>query len=227
MATEVANTTDAPGNNVYFIVLNTACLVFDFADNTFKLLSAPPTTPYVAATEKTTGGGVNESRYVADINLANINNTPAIGVYIIEAYRRLGESPAIATDLFLGSVEVRVALGNLAAAGSPGTVVNGYVLKCAFNVTSTAGNAIECVAWAEFQGNVVALDPADDCAFDLFQFGGSVSALGGPTTPIAPNTGTNQFEDTVSGLTLVAETSYALQATATSIAYSAKITGSL
>lgn len=214
MATEKLKGTDAPGNNVYFVVWNAAGQVLDFSDNTFKALGSA-TTPYVAATEVANRGGVDESGYEASLDLANVNATPAIAVFEVEVYRRLGGSPAVATDVCLGNGEMRVALSSIVLHGSPGDIIPGYVVKCAFNVTSTAGNEIELVAWAEYQGNVVDLDPADDCSFDLFQFGGGVSSLGGPTTPVNPNAVTNQFEDTVAGLTLVAETSYSLQATAT------------
>lgn len=214
MATEVLNTTDAPGNNIYFVLLNSACLVFDFADNTFKLLSAPPTTPYVAATEKTTGGGVNESRYVANLDLAHVNNTPAIGVYTVEAYRRLGGSPAIATDICLGSQEIRIAAGSLVVSGSPGDIAPGYVVRLGFNVTSTEGDEVQLYAWVERFGQPVTLDAGDECTFDLFEHTSGISAFGGPTTAVNPST-INQFEDVVDGLELNDDVEYLLKATVT------------
>lgn len=166
MATEVLQTTDAPSNNVYFALWNTSGNVFDFADNTFKALSAPPTTPYVAATENTGQGGVSESGYRASVNLANVNNTAAAAAYIVEAYRRLGGSPAIATDVLLARGEIRVAGGELVTGGSSGT---GYVVKVGMAVTSTAGDLVKVWAWVELHGQPVTLDGT--CVFECFEAG--------------------------------------------------------
>ena len=48
--------------------------VFDFSDNTFKALSAPPTTPYISATEYADLGGA-DSGYSADVDLSLLNST--------------------------------------------------------------------------------------------------------------------------------------------------------
>lgn len=173
MATEVLQTTDAPGNNVYFTLWDTSGNVFDFADNTFKLLSAPPTTPYVAATENTGQGGVNESGYRASVNLANVNSTPAVAAVIVEACRRLGGSPALTTDLMLARSELRIANGTIATGGGPGDVLSGYVVKVGMNVTATIGDYAQLYAWVEYNGQPVVVDGT--CVFSCFEYGATVA----------------------------------------------------
>lgn len=193
MATEKLNETDAPGNNVYFVIWNAAGEVFDFNVGVLDFVAlGSALTPYLAATENTGRGGVDESGFSASLDLAMINSTPAIAVFVVESYRRLGLTPAITTDVMLGDGELRVAAGSLIAGGSPGDIVPGYVIRVGMNVTSTLGDVVQLYAWAEFNGQPVTLDPADTCVFDCFEFDSAIQ-LWDSTTPVNPSSN-GQFE---------------------------------
>ena len=209
MATEVLQTTDAPSNNVYFALWNTSGNVFDFSDNTFKALGSA-TTPYVAATENTNQGGVNESGYRASVNLANVNSTPAVAVYIVEAYRRLGGSPALTTDVMLARTEMRVANGTIVAGGGPGDVLTGYAVKVGMNVTSTAGDEAQLYAWVEFNGQPVIV--SGTCVFSCYEYGGTVAQW---TESGVANNAIGQFETVKATPNFNDDVKYLLQAAIT------------
>lgn len=179
MATEVLQTTDAAGNNVYFAIWNTSGNVFDFNDNTFKALGSA-TTPYVAATENTGQGGVSESGYRASVNLSNINSTLTVAAYIAEAYRRLGGSPVLTTDVLLAREEMRVSNGTLTIDGSSGQVV----CECDISVRTTAGVDADLVAWLERDGQRVVL-AAGSCSITVTEKDSGVDQW--TVTDAAPN----------------------------------------
>lgn len=213
MATESLQITDVAGGNVYFSIWKSAAAeVFDFDDNTFKALGSA-VEPFVAATEVSGRGGVGDSGYHAGVDLADINNTPAIAVYVVEAYRRLGGSPALTTDLLLSTGELRIAAGSLVASGSPGDVVSGYVVKCCMALTSTEGDEVQLWAWVEKNGVPITLDAGDECSFDCFEHTSGLSQFSGPTTAVNPSA-VNLFEDVFTPTEFADNTGYTLQATA-------------
>ena len=172
MATETLMITDAPTQAVFFVVRNSAGNVLDHADNTFKSLGSA-TTPGLAATENSAFGGVNESAYASSLNLAYVNNTPAIGIYFVEAYRRAGASVNLANDLLLDTQELRVVGGSLVTSGSSGEVPSGYVVKVGANVTSTLGDELQLYARVELNGKPVVLDGT--CIFSAYEYGSTVA----------------------------------------------------
>lgn len=144
MATEPLNQIYTAGLNVYASVLEIdTAKFFDFADNTFKLLSAPPTTPYVALTEKTDAGGVGSSAYVGSIDLALINNTGAVKRVVVAFYRRLGGSPAPSTDTLIFQGELSIQAGQLTT--SPGA--DNVTLHIRTSFTSSAGTTFKGIVY--------------------------------------------------------------------------------
>ena len=83
--------------NVYAVVTNAAGNVLDFNDNTFKALGSA-TTPTVALTEQTGGGGSGKSNYVYSLDLTRINKTLDTSRAWITFYERAGGSAAPLTD---------------------------------------------------------------------------------------------------------------------------------
>lgn len=187
MATEVFWTSDSPGNNVYCCVWNASGEVFDTADNTFKALGSA-TTPGIAATERTAMGGGSESVYDAAVDLGDVHDSPAIGVYRIAFYRRAGVSPAPATDLQLALLEVRIAGGELVQAGSPGTLTEDFQLHISANVTSTAGGYLQLNCWLTRRGQFYELPGDAECYFEVQQHGSGVLHFRSPSAgTITPN----------------------------------------
>lgn len=220
MATEVLKVTDTAGLNIYFVVWNDAGQVFDFSDNSFKALSAPPTTPYVAATEKTDLGGVGISSYRANLNLVNVNPLPSVMVLTIEAYRRAGGSPAITTDVCIGDGELRVAAGSVVAEGSPGDVTSGYVVKVGGNVESTTGDYLQLYAWIELHGQPVVI--AGGCVFAAYANGSTVAQW---TESSVANNAIGQFECRKHLPNLTDDNKYLFRATITTTSGSVVLVG--
>jgi hypothetical protein len=186
MATETLKILDATGGNVYFTLTNSAGQ-FQDSDNAFKVL-ASCTAPGKAATEFVSEGGVGQSAFRASLDLSHVNATPAIIAYTVEAYRRLGGSPAPLTDLSLGADEIRVALSSRVTSGSPGDVVPGLVVKLGMTVDGVEGDNALCWAWVEYQGQPVSLGGGDTCVFDCFEGSTDISQFMGPTTAVNPQT---------------------------------------
>jgi len=112
MALEPLRVIHTPGKNVYFTVWDDQipANVFDFNDNTFKPLATPPVTPFLAATEQTAMAG-NLSGYLASLNLSLINPGDTEKRFQVQSLERVGGSPNLTTDTFLGSGELVVVSG--------------------------------------------------------------------------------------------------------------------
>mgnify|MGYP007071642524 CR=1 FL=1 len=152
MATETLSKLYTESLNIYFAIWNKAGQVLDFADGTFKALSAPPTTPYVAATERGDVGGTGKSLYVADIDLDDVNRGAAVTQATAIAYQRAGGSPNLSTDSAISEpVDFAVQFGRL---GAQDVVVQSQV-----SVKSTEGAVAQISAWLEVAGEKV--DPLD------------------------------------------------------------------
>lgn len=212
MTSELLNVYDVPGNNVFFCIWNAAGQILDHADQTFKALAAPPTTPGLAATEVTDKGGVNESAYEVALNLANVNATPAIAAFRVEAYRRAGGSVNLANDLLLGSDDIRVAASVLAS-GSVGEVLHGYSVLVNMNVTSTAGDEIQLIAILLNNGKPVTLAGTETCVFECYEFSETVVKFPSPSA-VTP-TANGQFEAIVEDPALTDDCEVILKATIT------------
>lgn len=75
MTTERFSFTGTAGTNHYLAIFNAAGQIFDWSDNTFKALSAPPTTKATAGTEQADLGGTSKSAFIKDVDLSLLNNT--------------------------------------------------------------------------------------------------------------------------------------------------------
>lgn len=172
MATEILNITYAPAVNVFYVVRNPLNdQVLDHSDATFKALGSA-TTPGLAATEKSAFGGVGESGYQASLDLDDVNATPTVMQFLIEAYIRAGGSVNLANDTLLDTGEICVASGSRVSA-SPGSVAPGYVVRVGMNVTATDGSNVQLYAWVERDGQPVTVD--GECLFECYAYGGTVA----------------------------------------------------
>jgi len=180
MATEPLNQIYTAGATVYASVWDTSAKVFDFNDNTFKLLSAPPTTPYVALTEKTDMGGVGTSAYTGSLDLADINATAGIVRVFVAFYKQLGGSPAPISDTLIYQGELSIQAGLLTT--SPGADNVTLVIRTSF--TSSAGTTLNAVVYGvSSNGAAVALTGA--ATLDIRELGAGVDLLN--LTDAAPN----------------------------------------
>ncbi len=211
MATEPIVTVDSPGETTYISVFNSLGQVYDFhvSRRLFRAL-AGSLTPGVAATEDTDMGGIGESGYTANLDLALINNGPVVGVYTVQFMQQLGGSMAPGSDMLIGSTQIRVAGGTLLVEGSAGDTIPGYSIKLGMNVTSTLGNEVQLYAWVEYQGRPVTLGVDDTCVFTCFEHTSGVSKWD-PTDPVNP-AASNQFETAVSNPAFQDDTEYLLKA---------------
>lgn len=133
---------------VFFRLFNSSGQAFDFSDNTFKSL-ASCTTPYVAATERSDMGGTGKSHYQAGINLANVNDTGAIGRYSLIAYEQAGGSPADSDAAISSALSLTVQFGDLGE--------REIVCQAEISVKSTSGLACQVSAWLEFGGERIGI----------------------------------------------------------------------
>jgi len=97
MASYVWNVDYTETKNIYAVITNAAGSVLDFNDNTFKALGSA-TTPTVALTEQTGGGGSGKSNYIYSLDLSRLNKSLATVRYWITFYERAGGSAAPLTD---------------------------------------------------------------------------------------------------------------------------------
>ncbi|MES2793205.1 MAG: hypothetical protein V4719_26585 [Planctomycetota bacterium] len=211
MATDLQVISDLAGGNVYYVVWNAARQLLDWSDHTFKSAGSA-TTKGLVGTESTDGGGAIESAYIASIDLAYLNATPAIAAFWVDAMRRTGGAINLAADLLLDTQQVKVSAGSIVANGSPGDIPPGYVVKVGMNVTSTAGNFVQVYAAVTFNGQPVTLGEDDTCVFDCFEFETELSQFGGGTDPVGPAS-SNQFETIVANPNFVDDCEYNLKAT--------------
>jgi len=153
------------GKNVYISLWNSSGMVFDFADNTFKLLSAPPTTPYIALTEKTDMGGTGKSGYVGTLNLSLLNKDVTPLSITLSIYERAGGSPALNTDTVISQpLDLTIQCAEL------GDLPISVKLEACF--TTTAGTTVRLFATLLRGGERVAvydLDPTATLQIDVVE----------------------------------------------------------
>lgn len=142
--------------NVYAVVTNAAGNVLDFNDNTFKALGSA-TTPTVALTEQTGGGGSGKSNYVYSLDLTRINKTLDTSRAWITFYERASGSAAPLTDTALN---FRTPF--TVQAGEWGEDALGIEFGSAF--TSTAGTTVRFVVTVTRNGKPVLIDDLDAAA---------------------------------------------------------------
>lgn len=100
MTTKTFTITYDAGASLYLAIFRPSDgYVLDLADNTFKAISAPPTTPYVAATERTGPGGSSKSLYTAAVNLANVNSGSTPTDYVVQWFTDTSLATLISEDL--------------------------------------------------------------------------------------------------------------------------------
>lgn len=139
MASKTITFSDYPsGRSVYLRVFDSAGLVLDFDDGTFKAL-AGATEPYVAATERSDMGGTGRSGYQATLDLATVHNGPGLAHFTVQAYENA--APDDADNPIGDPLELPVQLGQY---GPQELVACGDV-----NVKSTAGDTAQLTAWLE------------------------------------------------------------------------------
>lgn len=157
MTTEIFTSPEYTASaTVFFRLFNSSGQAFDFDDNTFKAL-ASCTTPYVAATERADMGGTSKSCYQASINLANVNDTGAIGRYTLKAYEQAGGSPADSDAAISGGLALTVQFGELGE--------REVVAQAEISVKSTAGSTCQVSAWLEWGGEKVGISTNGGTAF--------------------------------------------------------------
>ena len=157
MTTEVFTSPEYTASaTVFFRLFNSTGQAFDFDDNTFKAL-ASCTTPYVAATERADMGGTGKSCYQASVNLANVNDTGAIGRYTLRAYEQAGGSPADSDAAISGGLALTVQFGELGE--------REIVAQAEISVKSTAGSTCQVSAWLEWGGEKVGISTNGGTAF--------------------------------------------------------------
>lgn len=165
MATKRSNITAAAGWNVYLAVYRLSDgKIFDWSDNSWKLLSAPPVTPGLAMDSVVTLGP-SLAEYAASVNLALINNTTTPVDVVIVAYHRLGGSMAPATDTPFGEGvdSFTIVSGDIAVPGK----ANGYRVHCVVYTNATMGNKAHCkVKLLDASGQAV-IDGGATCALNV------------------------------------------------------------
>lgn len=133
------------------------------------------TTPYVAATEEGGHIGANKSRYVASLNLAQINPALSPMRTVLTWYSRLGGSPAPATDTWLGSSDFYVMNGErVESSAALGAFSIGFDA-----VLNTAGTSLTMTARLRYKGKVV-VDGSATCVITCRPFGSDVLQFTNP-----------------------------------------------
>jgi hypothetical protein len=168
--------------NVYAVIWNRSGSVFDFSDNTFKAL-ASATTPYVAATEQTSSGGVGQSGYAITVTLANIHKTLETGRFDITLYERAGGSPAPLTDTAISSRSPFVI-----QAGEIGEDRLGVEFCPCF--TTTSGTAMRALVTITRNGkpiNIYTLDNAATCTVTAREHGAGSDLYTTSATTVSSN----------------------------------------
>lgn len=158
------------GLNVYAVAFRLSDgKVFDWSDNTYKLL-ASATTPGISMTALVTYATAF-SKYGGSIDLLLLGGaTPMVPVDIsVTVFSRLGGSPAPATDTKLGEIlPMRVIYGEITPASGQDCVVD-----VTLNLTTTSGlSAHLTVELKRPDGRTIPLstiDPTATCAIDVTQ----------------------------------------------------------
>jgi hypothetical protein len=119
--------------------------VFDFADDTWKLVSAPPTTPYLQMTEPAAANlGTGRKLYTASLELARIHRGPSKKEYVFGRYA--GTAPALTVNpTALETIVIQ------AGRNRPDEVSIDAAICC----RTTAGFAVQLMARLECDGQPV------------------------------------------------------------------------
>lgn len=144
MATERFTYDGVASLNAYLRIHNTAGLVLDYSDNTFKALGSA-TTPNATMTEVAAAGGTGFSRYYVDVDLSLLNDTGDRQFFSASVCDNA--SPAASDVAVSGSVDFAVQFAQMGVAE---VVAQGEV-----NVKSTAGSTAQVTAWLEHGGNSI------------------------------------------------------------------------
>lgn len=188
--------------------------VFDWADSTWKLIGAPPTTPNVALTQLVAfGAGLAE--YAANLNLSTINATITPVDISVKFFRQAGGSPAPATDEYLGEIEsFSVVAGNRVGIGFGTLPV--FAVIVVVDTTTTAGDSAHVkVQLCDQRGQLIdldTLDPSATCAVDVIEDGGTPQ-FSLSTSDFGPPTSDGWFEDDYANPGFSGDTGYTAIAT--------------
>lgn len=164
MATKRSSITATAGWNMYLVVYRLSDgKIFDWSDNTWKLLSAPPVTPGLAMTSLV-AIGTTLAKYAASVNLTLINNTATPVDVVIVAFHRLSGSQAPATDTAIGEGDsFTIVNGDIVVPGK----ANGFRVHCVVYTNATMGNKAHCkVKLLDASGQAV-IDAAATCALNV------------------------------------------------------------
>ncbi len=142
------------GASVYIRIYDSARLVFDFSDNTFKAL-ASCTTPYKFCTEKADGDGTGYSDYVVDIDLSLLNDLPTIDWFSLKFF--VNATPADSDVAVSDPLDLTVQGGEFGE--------KAVIAQAITNVKSTAGLALQVAAWLELEATTFDVAASGGTAF--------------------------------------------------------------
>jgi hypothetical protein len=170
-------------NNVYVVITDKDSKYLDFADDTFKLL-ASCTTPYLALTEKTDGGGAGQSHYVGTLDLSKINKTlnAKFGVSA-EYFVRSGATPAPLTDTAISYLQ-KIATQS-AELGEDEQDIQFLPV-----FTTTSGTTMRAIVSATRNGrpvDIYALDSSATCTITAREHGSGVDLYTTSATTVGSN----------------------------------------
>jgi hypothetical protein len=164
MSTKRSSITATTGWNMYVSLFRLSDgKIFDWDDNTWKLISAPATTPGVAMTSLVSYGG-SQSEFAADLNLSLVNaGTTPVNVAIV-AFRRIGGSQAPATDTPIGEGDpITIVNGDVVVTDGP--LGTGFQVVSVTDTTTTSGNNSHIkVQLLDAAGQLIDLSVADPTA---------------------------------------------------------------
>jgi hypothetical protein len=188
MATERITARAISTYTVYAVVFRLSDgKVFDWADSTWKLIGAPPTTPGVAMTGLVTFA-TGFKQFAADLNLSTINATMTPVDVVVRMFVQAGGSPAPATDTDLGEIQSFTIVGGQRLDGT--SSLPSLMVVVTVDTTTTAGTnshvKVQVLDQAGQLVNLDSLDPSATCAVDVqrdgvhSQFALSTSDFGAP-----------------------------------------------
>lgn len=130
--------------NAYVRIHNSAGLVFDHDDDSWKAL-ASATTPHLAMTEVAAAHGTGRSRYYVDVDLGKLNDTGDIQNFTLTVCNN--GSPAATDNPVSSPHDFAVQFG---LQGAKEVIAQGEV-----NVKSTSGDTAQLTAWLEHGGQTI------------------------------------------------------------------------
>lgn len=164
MATERINITHDAGAVVYAIVVRLSDgKVFDWADNTWKVIGST-TTPGVALTSLV-AFGADQAEYAGNLNLSTINATLAPVEVKVIFLKRLGGANLPETDTLLGETAVFEIANGEVDGGEGG---QGFTVDATCNLTTINGVSMHFTAELKTQDGrsvlLATVDPAATCS---------------------------------------------------------------